>query len=294
MRVRAPRGLLALSLTAMIATGPAHVLADQPVLLKEEFAARAGAAAPALRQINCTVKPLRVVELAAPSQGTVAKVHVRPGDQVKVGDLLVELDTTILEAELNVAKARAADLTELNAAKVRRDGLAIKEARLAKASAQRAVSVSQHDAAVLDLALAEAEITQVEQALALAALEVERTKTILDSMQLRSPVAGVVGENLIDPGEAAGQEPVATLYVNQPLRVEAFVPSALISSFAAQDRFDSAIGTPVAQHSLSLDYISPVADLASNTISVFFLLSADSVLPGSKCQIDLATARVQE
>lgn len=280
------RGLLACGVLAYAA---APVLAQSAAPVTEAgFAAQAAAlqgASDLPVVVNCTLKPLRVVHLAAPAQMVVERIHARPGDAVKQGQLLVELDSSVLETELALARARASDRSALDAATVRRDGLALREFRLAEALAKRAVSRAQHDAAALELAVAEAEVVQAENALYQAALEVARTETLLAETRLLSPVNGIIGENLIDPGEAAGADPVATIYVNQPLRVEAFVPMAAIDTFAAQARFVATIGTRGRAVELELDYVSPVADLASGTVSVFFQLQDASLLPGSTCQI---------
>jgi RND family efflux transporter MFP subunit len=277
--MRRSNALISLAL-AVISGG----VSAQEVTSREAFAALSGGGP----VVNCTVKPLREVALASPAPGIVAQVHARPGQRVRTGDLLVELDTRVLQSELALAEARAQDRTRLNAAVVRRDGAKIKEARLAQARARKAVAASEHDAAALELGLAEAEIARETQALALAALEVQRAQAVLDSMQLRSPVDGILGENLIDPGESASGEPLATIYVNQPLRVEAFVPAALLASFVEQDAFSVVInGATDAPLAVTLDHISPVADLASNTISAFFRLENNMVLPGSKCAMNV-------
>lgn len=240
--------------------------------------------------INCTIKPLRVVEVSSPVAGIAADVFVKPGQQISQGDPIVRLDDKIIRAELALAEARAANTSGLAAARIRRDGLAKREARLAKAVVRNAVSANDYDTAQLDLALAEAQIHSEENTLKLAQLDANRLRATIDAMTLRSPVDGVVGEDLIDPGESAGSEHVATLYVNQPLRVEAFVPTARLAAFVAQSEFEIRVNTGTEKHfNVTFDYAAQLADLASNTISVFFRLPAPDVLPGSKCLMDMET-----
>jgi len=59
---------------------------------------------------SAIVVPLKKVELAFPLSGIVKTVEVEAGDSVKAGDILVTLDTTILEAK--VKDAEAAVVTE--------------------------------------------------------------------------------------------------------------------------------------------------------------------------------------
>lgn len=257
----------------------------------EDFALRARSVAgaiPLLRpgQFNCTIKPLRVVEVTSAITGVAARVLVRPGQQVAAGDPLVELDAAMARAELALGEARASDDSALRASILRRDGLARKEERLARGLARGAVSPADHDDAALELALAAADVERQKAALEMAALDLAKTRIAVENTLIAAPVAGMIGEDLIDPGEGTSAGPLATIYVNQPLRVEAFVPSSALPDFVAAARHDIVVNDDVA-HPLPVrfDYAAQLADLASGTISVFFTLDAPEVLPGSKCLI---------
>ncbi|MFC5446393.1 efflux RND transporter periplasmic adaptor subunit [Rhizobium halophytocola] len=240
----------------------------------------------ALSAINCTIKPLHVVEVSSPVRGIAAKVFVRPGSQVKEGDPLIQLDTEMAEADLRLATGKAQADATLKAAIINRDGLAQKVARMAKAAAQNAVSTGDYEAAVLEQTLAGNAVLRETQQRDLAALEQARAQMLIDKSTIRSPVAGRVGEDVIDPGEAVDNNHVATIYVNQPLRIEAYVPAPALHGFLARKSVSAQIGeADGAPIPLTMDYVSPVADLASNTVSVFFTLNQASVLPGSKCLI---------
>lgn len=261
---------------------PVSVTAQEGgILSPEAFAAQAGRVDSL--PINCTIKPLRVVELSAPVSGVVAEVYANPGDQVAVGDPLVKMDDTLLRAEYALALAKSEAVQNLRAAETRRDGLATKANRLERAYRQKAVSAAEFEAAQLDLALADADISKEKELLALAKLEEQRVGALLQETVISSPVSGVLGEDLIDPGEAVGQKPVVTIYVNQPLRVEAYVPSEALADFVGRDQFSILVNNDTSPVAVNFDYASQVADLASNTISVFFKLDAPEVLPGSKC-----------
>lgn len=253
------------------------------------FAALRGNLAADSMSVNCTIKPLQSVEVSVPLPGIVAEVFVRPGMQVSEGAPLLALDDTLLRREFALAQSRAAGDATLNLAVTRRDGLARKEARLARARARNAVSVAEHEAAALELASAEGDILRERESLELARLEMERVAASLSALEINSPVTGVVGEDLINVGEAAGREHVATIYVNQPLRVEAFVPSAFFGKFVEQTKYSVIVnGSEENARLVEFDYAAQLADLASNTISVFFRLTAPDVLPGSKCMMTTA------
>lgn len=254
---------------------------DDGILSRDAFAAQAGRGDNV--PINCTIKPLRVVELSAPVSGVVAEVYANPGDQVTVGDPLVKMDDTMLSAEYALALAKSQATQSLRAAETRRDGLAMKANRLERAYRQKAVSAAEYESAKLDLSLAEAEIFKEKELLSLAKLEEQRVGALLAETVISSPVSGILGEDLINPGEAVGQKPVVTIYVNQPLRVEAYVPSERLADFVRRDQHSILVNNGTTPVAVNFDYAAQVADLASNTISVFFKLNAPEVLPGSKC-----------
>ena len=54
---------------------------------------------------SAVVVPINDVQLSFTSVGKVTEVNVKVGDQVQAGDLLVQLDTTILEAKVKEAEA---------------------------------------------------------------------------------------------------------------------------------------------------------------------------------------------
>jgi multidrug efflux pump subunit AcrA (membrane-fusion protein) len=245
-----------------------------------------GAALPVAAQgfgINCTIKPTRVVEVSSAAVGIVAEVYVVPGQSVAAGDLLLRIDDRALQSEFAIAAARAEMTAGLQAAETRVAGLQARLARLSEALSRRAISAADHESAAMELALAEADIAREREALVLAGLERDRVLAQLATMRISSPVAGVVGEDLVDAGEAAVPEPVATIHVTSPLRVEAFVPSARLGDVVGASDHAIVIGDDPRPVPVEFDYAAPLADLASNTVSVFFRLEAEGVLPGSRC-----------
>ncbi len=250
-------------------------------------------AQPGPSAINCTIQPLRIVELSSQISGVVKTVFVKPGDVVAVGDKIVRLDDELAAIEYELARERAGLRSDLAAAEARREGIARKEARLADAYRQNAVSVADYEAASMDLASAEGDVRRERERLALAAIEMRRAGAVLGKALLKSPVAGVIGEDLVAPGESVVAQPIATIYVNRPLRIEAFVPIGHLSAFTAQPEHHVVVD---GQHTVQVDfdYVAPAADRASNTVSVYFTLDQDTVLPGSRCELSLKPGAVPD
>jgi len=238
--------------------------------------------------INCTIRPLQVVEIAAPIPGIVSEVHVRPGDAVGQGDLIATFDADLIHVQMRSAELRAASTAGRDAAEQQRAALVARVDRLRQGVARGAVSQSDLEVARLELANAIGTLNREEELLQLAALEAEEARVALSKTEVRSPVAGQVGEDLIDAGESPQNRPVAVVYVNSPLRVEAFVATPLLADFLSQDTFQIVVnGDRAAPVDVTLDYVAQVADLSSNTQSVYFTLDSDTILPGYQCLFPL-------
>lgn len=244
-----------------------------------------------VRPIDCSVRASRQIELSPAFDGIVAEVFVRPGQAVAAGDPVLRLSTGLEEAELALVEARANATGSLNAARQRRDGLQARVDRLRQAYEQQAVSYGEFEAVELELRSAEAEVARRREELQIAAREAGPLRRKIELATVRSPASGVVGEDILDPGEATQGRSLLTLYVLSPLRVEAFVPRVhLPAVLAARSLTLHVDGDVVPAEAVTFDYASPIADLASGTISVFLHLESDQILPGSVCVAHLPSA----
>lgn len=236
--------------------------------------------------VNCAIRPLQVVELAAPFAGVVRKVFVRPGQQVAAGDPIAEFDDDLTRSSYEAALARTNLSAALDATRRQQEALARKVERLRAGVERRIVSQADLEAAELELAQAEGAVGRELDLLQMAKIEADQAKIALDKALILSPVAGQVGEDLIDQGEAPTQKPIAVIYVNDPLRVEAFVPTSGLAAFLARDSFEIVVNGDFSQPvPVTLDYVSQVADLSSNSQSVYFVLDAPGMIPGYQCVI---------
>lgn len=236
--------------------------------------------------INCTINPVQTVELSTSIAGIVEQVLVRPGDRIETGEVVARLDTELAEADLLLARTRADFAGAIRAAELQRDSLSSRVNMLEQAIESNAVSRIEYESALLEYELSIATVAQQRQDQLLAQQEVARARAILEKAIINSPVNGIVGEDLIDVGENVLNRPVATIYVTHPMRVEAFVPVALLKKIAEYPDPEIVVdGDRQNPVSVTLDYISPVANLSSNTISIYFTLESDTIIPGYKCTL---------
>ena len=153
-------------------------------------------------QATGNIQPTTEVEVSSERSGVIRTVNVKANSVVKKGDVLAELDTERLQAEL--ARDRAA--------------LAAAEARLADAKAtlnekqilferaekltSRGVSATQDlDTARAAQARAEAGVVAAEADIAVAKAGMAMTETDLTKTRILSPVDGIVLKRDAEPGQ---------------------------------------------------------------------------------------------
>jgi HlyD family secretion protein len=150
-----------------------------------------------------TLEPLHAVDVSSETSGTVARVHADTNDRVTAGQVLAELDTALLDAELRRTRAawRSAEAS-LVQARVSADAAQTELQRTRQLHGSAVVSQSAldqaqttYDQAVAAVAVAEA---ATEQARAVhASTQLQRSRaTIL------SPIDGVVLARDVEPGQA--------------------------------------------------------------------------------------------
>ncbi|MFO0586725.1 MAG: efflux RND transporter periplasmic adaptor subunit [Polyangiaceae bacterium] len=158
------------------------------------------------------VKPLTEVQVGAQVSGRVTKVFVDFNSVVKAGDVLAEIDPTLLYAQ---ADSTSAQVAASRAQEARADAnLTTARVRLERAKklfqegvgTQADVDTAQggYDVAVADVAAAKAQTASLSA-------QVRSTKTNLAYTKIYSPIDGVVINRAIDPGQtvaASFQAPV--------------------------------------------------------------------------------------
>ena len=137
---------------------------------------------------NGTLSPVSVISIGTQVSGTVRRLHVDFNDQVKAGQLLLELDDALLAAQARQSAAR------LHGA---RSALALataNERRLRELFAQQYVSRQELEQASQARDAAAAELAQAQA-------QAERDRANLSYARIHSPVSGVVVDRVVDEGQ---------------------------------------------------------------------------------------------
>jgi RND family efflux transporter MFP subunit len=129
------------------------------------------------------------VGLRARVSGMIVNVNCRLGETVKANDLLFKIDPRSCQAELDKAEA------EVRRAQSRMKRCQIKLANVKTLFENKVQIVSQNE-----VFLYEAEFAESEAAVESATADRDLAKLKLDSTDVRSPIAGVVSDSVLDAG----------------------------------------------------------------------------------------------
>lgn len=137
---------------------------------------------------NGTLNPVKLVSVGSQVSGIVKKLYVDFNDKVKAGQILLELDPSLTQAQLQQSLANVAN------AEAQVELATVNEARTRGLFVQEYVTRQELDQAVQLLKSASAQ-------LALAQAQADRDRTNRNNTVIRSPVSGVVVSRMVDTGQ---------------------------------------------------------------------------------------------
>ena len=177
-------------------------------------------------------EPIRKIQVAASESARVANVVVKRGAVIQKGDVLMELDTKLLEASLRVAQAKSRASARIDALRIEQE---MKEDRYAKIHglhASGAGSPEETKRAKADAAVAALNVQSALEDQTTSELEVAEIEARIEQRRVRSPINGVVTDLMQEPGEYVSlNEPhIATVVQLETLRVTFFFPTDLAAS----------------------------------------------------------------
>lgn len=154
-----------------------------------------------------SLAPVQGVTISSEAEGAVLRIPVESGSAVKAGDLLVEIDTTVEQAQLAAAEARAS---------------------LAQVGLERAKSLLSNNT------VAKSEFDTAEATYKQAMAEVASLKATMDKKNVRAPFDGRVGIRLVNTGQYVSRGvPLMPLQKLDPIYVNFAVPQRQLSSLGA-------------------------------------------------------------
>jgi RND family efflux transporter MFP subunit len=244
-------------------------------------------------EFDCLLEPRQVVELRSPSTGVIERITVERGQFVRVGQVLVVLDSGLERASLEVARQRATMDGPLRSSASRLEFATFKARRRDELVAEKFISVQDRDEAATEKRLAEAESLDARDNRRLAELEVRRNEEQIRLRSIKSPVNGVVMERHAHPGELADpgeqRKPLLRIADIGALHAEAILPAEAYPYVKAGMHATVQATVPVKVHAPAVvKVVDRVLDAASGTFGVRLEVANPTLdIPaGIQCRID--------
>jgi len=206
-----------------------------------------------------TLKAASRTEISSRVLAPIEKIHVRAGQAVRSGEVLIELDSRQLETQRSQAQANLA------AAEAAYENAQTEYQRNQKAYAARAIPKQRLDESLRNLEVSRANLTHARQALAEA-------EVMLSYATITAPKAGVVVDRLAEEGDTAQPGvPLLVLYDPDSLRLEVPVMEDLASRIQVGQKLTVRIDAlPPEQREVEavVDEIVPQAQSATRSVIV--------------------------
>jgi RND family efflux transporter MFP subunit len=240
--------------------------------------------------LGCLIEPFQVSEVGSPVIGVIDATLVERGDRVVAGQPLAYLKADVEKQSVAVAASKAQATGELKAAAANAELARQKLTRAQDLADQQFISSLALEQARAEALVADNRLAQAREQRGIFVREYELAQAQLGLRTIRSPVAGVIADRYLGPGERVEEKAVFRVAVVNPLRVEVVLPA---SFYSAVQRGMTVTITPefagAAPRLARITVVDGLIDGASNTFRVRAELpNADFSLPaGLRCKADL-------
>lgn len=217
-----------------------------------------------------TMRANEAVELTSEISGIVEEVLFRDGAPVEQGEVLLQIDARVLEAELQTAKRRLSFATQ-------------EQARQSRLLADGGTTEVEFDASVFEKELAEA--------------QVELIQTQLERTTIKAPFDGLLGLRRVSPGDHISPgAPIVSLRQIDPLKVDFPIPERYLGRVS--EGMEITIKLPGVGNSREGRVVArePQIDEATRTLTLRAVVENPdgALLPGGFASIDLVLDEIPD
>lgn len=224
------------------------------------------------QSFECLIEPNQIVEIRSPVEGLIEKIHVKRGDTVKAGQVLVQLESTVEQSAAEMARYRSQMAGRIATAKNRLDYATKKADRSEDMHKQKFLSAQARDEAEAERRIAESELKDALENQELAKHDYQHNVHLMNRRTLRSPFNGVVVDRMLNPGDLAeagtGRKAILKLAEVEPLRVEVVLPIAAHGKLRVGSRAEVMPEGLGGRHTARVTVVDSVLDSASATFGV--------------------------
>ena len=184
-------------------------------------------------------QPRHEVMLAADEMGRIKSIEVVVGQHVEAGQVIARLENKLQVSAIKTATVQVNMVGEMDAAKVELELNQVRVEKIRKLFANKMARPDELRRSEADLRIAKARISSMEEQMALREIELQRAKLLLERRKVVAPMAGVIAEIFLSPGESVSP--------SSPTVVELLAIDELIAIFdvPVEDTLSINIGSPV-------------------------------------------------
>jgi len=241
---------------------------------------------------DCLIEPLKVVDIASPVTGLLEQVSVRRGDRVSKGQIVAVLESKAERSAVELTKFKSEALGPTQNAQSKIDFAKRKFARAKAMAEESLVTQQERDDAEAELRLAQSELVIAHENRQQGKLEYQQQSNLLHLRSIRSPIDGVVVDQMLNAGEMADpmgtKKAILKLAQLDPLRVKVILPSSLFGTIKPSTIVD-VVPEPsnsALTYKATVHKVDKLIDGASGTFLVYLdLPNKDlAIAAGTRCK----------
>lgn len=213
-----------------------------------------------------TLKPVNLVAVGAQVSGRIVSLKITPGQKVRAGDLIAEIDSHTQE---NALRTNEAALQYVRAQRQEKEAtLSNAEANLTRQRAtlvQRASSQAEFDSAETTVKITRAQIAQLDAQLLEAEVAIETARVNLSYTRITAPVDGTVLAIVAQQGQTVNAVQSAPTIVvlgqTETMSVRAEISEAdVVNVMPGQKVYFTILGDPERRYYTNIDSIEPAPE----------------------------------
>lgn len=211
--------------------------------------------------LTCLLRPNRSSDIGAETGAIVADIKVRRTSHVKKGDLLVQLDDRIAQADL----AKATITSGITSEKLK---------RAEAVTAGRVISAE--------------EVGSLRADAAMAAADFQRAQLQVDRAKILAPFDGTVADVMTEAGQLINAQPLLRLIDTHRLRAEVVLPAEAFGTLKVGDTMPLTVDLTEAKVAARVATIDSYIDASSNSFTVIAEIEnpQDAIPAGTSCKLD--------
>ncbi|MGB5442396.1 MAG: efflux RND transporter periplasmic adaptor subunit [Gammaproteobacteria bacterium] len=235
------------------------------------------------------MEPHRTVEVKSSVNGRIEAIYVERSDLITSGQPLVEFESKVEKATVELARAKVEMRAEYDSSRVSHRFAVRKLGRFDGLAEEGVVAVQIKDEVETEAALARLQMLQAKENKRLAELELDRALAVLSHHTVISPLTGVVVERLKSPGDYAEDGAIIKVAQLDPLNIEVLLPASKFGTIkpGMKARVTPELGS-AGSYTAEVKIVDRVVDASSGMFGVRLELpNPDNKLPGGlKCSLN--------